>query len=74
MAYFPNGSAGAVLDEQCENCPLDEKACPTLLVHWEFNYEQVDPEQKKLRSALSMLVNDDGECQTRKLLLEEDGS
>ena len=22
MAYFPNGSAGEILDEQCDDCPL----------------------------------------------------
>ena len=34
MAYFPNGSYGGVLDDQCHDCPL--------------GYGWDDPEQKKL--------------------------
>lgn len=77
MAYFPNGSSGEVLDEQCEDCPLgygwsgvnqECGPCPTALVHLMLNYEQC--KNPDLASAMRYLVADNGECQTRKLLLK----
>lgn len=84
MAYFSNGSEGSILDEQCCDCPLgygwhdpqqgelfdstseDGLPCPTALVQLTFNYDQCKNE--KLKKAMTMLVGDDGICQTRKLL------
>jgi hypothetical protein len=70
MAYFPNGSSGEVLDEQCFRCPLGEKPCPVLCVQMRYNYDQLDAGQEKLRTALSVLVDDSGICQVRKQILE----
>lgn len=70
MAYFPNGSSGEVLDRQCWECPLGESACPVLAVQMIYNYDQLNNGQEKLREAVTMLVNNDGICQVRKLMLE----
>ena len=87
MAYFPNSTAGDVLDQQCENCPLgygwndpkqgklfdDErppKPCPVALVQLEYNYRQLDKGNELLRQAMTILIDDKGICQTRKLLVE----
>lgn len=40
MAYFSNSSEGEMLDEQCANCPLGEKACPVYAVQGIFNYKK----------------------------------
>ena len=66
MAYFSNGCEGETLDNQCCDCPLGELPCPTTLVQLTFNYDQCSNE--KLKEAMTMLVDDDGICQTRKLL------
>lgn len=87
MAYFPNSSAGEILDSQCNDCPLGwgwnndkqttlfpkdvAKPCPVAWVQQYYNYDQCDAGQEKLRECLSSLVNDDGECQVRKLLAED---
>lgn len=63
MAYFSNGTAGMALEEQCARCPWGQEPCEVALVHYEFNYDQVDKGQEKLRQALSILVTDDGTCQ-----------
>jgi hypothetical protein len=85
MAYFSNGSEGEVLDDQCADCPLgygwndpaqkhlfDPETiplpCPTAFVQMIHNYDQVG--NVKLTSAMNILINERGECQTRKLLLK----
>lgn len=85
MAYFANGSEGEVLDRQCADCPLgygwNDPAqqqlfdtvkiplpCPTAFIQFNFNYTQID--NLPLRSAMRILIDDNGECQTRKLLLK----
>lgn len=65
MAYFPNGSSGAILDEQCAAC-LPEDPCPIAYVQIEYNYEQCNAGQEKLRELLRHLVTDDGQCQMKK--------
>lgn len=70
MAYFPNGSAGEVLDNQCAECPLGEGPCPVALVQMMYNYTQVDDGQESLRGAMALLVSDDGICQVRKQIME----
>ncbi len=70
MAYFSNGSEGEVLDDQCADCPIGEMMCPVLHVQMFYNYDQVASGQEKLRRALSLLVNDQGICQMRPLIVE----
>lgn len=70
MAYFPNATSGEVLDRQCADCPLGNGPCPVMGVQMLFNYDQCDDGQEKLRSAMSILVADDGTCQVRKQILD----
>ena len=82
MAYFPNSSADT-LTEQCYDCPLgagwdnplqkrlfgDERPlrpCPVAFVQLQYNYDQVG--NPNLKAAMTLLVNDDGVCEVRKLL------
>lgn len=67
MAYFPNGSAGEVLDNQCCDCLHENEWtwCPVYAVQNLFNYDQVDKGQERLRKALSMLISDNGKCNVR---------
>lgn len=70
MAYFPNGSAGEVLDNQCAECPLGDGPCPVALVQMMYNYTQVGDGEKNLRDAMTLLVDERGICQVRKQILE----
>jgi len=74
MAYFPNGSAGEVLDNQCAECPLGDGPCPVLLVQMMYNYDQLAVGQEKLREAMTILVDNGGICQVRKQVLEKNGN
>jgi hypothetical protein len=67
MAYFPNGSAGEVLDEQCAEC-LPDEPCPVFLVQMEYNYTQCEDGQEKMRSLLNFLVDKKGTCQMKKYI------
>jgi hypothetical protein len=69
VAYFPNGSAVAVLLDQCANCPLGQKLCPVLIVQNEFNYEQDG--NASLRAAMNLLVNEAGKCQVFEQLVPD---
>lgn len=68
MAYFPNGIAGEVLQEQCSQCPMGRLACPTAATSMLFNYDQLQDDQEKLQEAMTILVAEDGSCETFKLL------
>jgi len=71
MAYFPNGTAGEVLDEQCHQClhaMNDGVLCPVYYVQMEYNYKQCDDGQECLRAAMNLLVNEAGECQMRRVM------
>ena len=46
------------------------KPCPTALVQAMYNYDQLKPGNEQLRAAMATLVDDDGVCKTRKLLVE----
>jgi hypothetical protein len=35
-----------------------------------YNYDQLDDGQDKLKAAMSMLVDDEGDCQVRRQLME----
>lgn len=70
MAYFPNGTAGQYLDEQCAKCIYDrapdDTGCPIDHIHCLFNYDQCDNE--KLRQAMTLLVDEKGDCQMKVLI------
>lgn len=72
MAYFPNGSAGMILDDQCDDCFHASifTGCPICLAQMEFNYDQCSDGQEKLKDCLNMLVGEDGICKMRKLLVK----
>jgi hypothetical protein len=70
MAYFPNGSAGAVLEAQCADCPLGNGPCPVAGIQMLYNYDQLNDGQENLKDAMSLLVNEKGVCEVRKQILE----
>lgn len=68
MAYFPNGSSAEILDNQCEECIhglSNDVMCPVYQAQIHFNYDQVRPREKKLRTALNILINEKGICQVK---------
>lgn len=67
MAYFPNGTSGEVLDNQCCDCIHEDEWswCPVYAVQSLFNYDQVEKGQEKLKQAINMLVGEDGKCHVR---------
>lgn len=68
MAYFPNGTAGQILDDQCDNClhgVSDGIMCPVAYIQVEFNYKQLDKGNEQLRAAMNTLINNAGECQMK---------
>ena len=71
MAYFANGTEGEILDVQCIDCihaDLDA-LCPIAHVSMEFNYDQLDEGQEKLRHCLNVLIKDvDGQCAMKPLI------
>ena len=75
MAYFPNGSSGDYLDAQCADCPANKNAgsdgpqCPILHVQLLYNYDQLDKGQEKLKSAMELLIGEDGNCRMRPLVM-----
>lgn len=44
--------------------------CPVALAQMLFNYDQTKPGAEHLRECLTVLVADDGTCQTRELLVQ----
>jgi len=60
MAYFPNGTEGAVFDEQCSKCKYGDKPCPIAFAQMEYNYEACN--NKTAKSILDLLVKDNGTC------------
>lgn len=69
MAYFANGSEGAILEAQCAECPIGDKLCPVRHVQEWYNYEQIG--NNRLRYALELLVDEKGICQLKPLLEEK---
>lgn len=71
MAYFSNGSEGAILDNQCAECPLGEKPCPIALAQQLFNYKQIDKngERNVAAEVLDSLINEEGICQMKPLFV-----
>lgn len=75
MAYFPNGTAGQVLVDQCDNCLHgmdDGLLCLVAHVQVEFNYKQLDAGNADLQAAMNLLIADQGECRM-KLAMEKAG-
>lgn len=70
MAYFSNSTDSDVLDMQCGNCPLGKGVCPVLQIQMLYNYDQLDVGQEKLRTAMSLLISNNGICQVREVLYE----
>lgn len=69
MAYFPNGTAGDVLEQQCETCLQgvnDELLCPVYLVQLQYNYEQSG--NKQLEACLQDLIDQAGTCQMKQAI------
>jgi len=68
MAYFPNGTAGEVLDNQCSECihASDGVMCPVYYVQATYNYSQSD--NSLLEGCLQHLVRDDGTCQMKRAI------
>ena len=65
MAYFPNGCAGEVLDNQCAEC-LPYEPCPIAWVQMEYNYDQCKDGQEKLAALLNCLVDEKGQCKMKQ--------
>jgi hypothetical protein len=71
MAYFPNGCAGEILDNQCSECKLpDDAPCPILFVQMTYNYDQIgdDGEETQLAEVMNLLVNEKGICQMKPII------
>lgn len=71
MAYFPNGTAGEVLDEQCQNClhgVSDSILCPVAHIQMIYNYQQLDEGNEDLRAAMGLLIQLDGTCQMKEAM------
>lgn len=67
MAYFPNGTAGMKLQEQCWDCPIhDDQPCPILLVSLDYNYKQCDNED--LKASMDVQINEKGICMMKPLI------
>ena len=60
MAYFPNGTAGMVFDEQCQKCRYGQEPCPIALVQLTYNYDACN--NKVASSILNDMVKDSGDC------------
>ena len=69
MAYFSNGSEGAVFDEQCSMCKYGDRPCPIFWVQIEYNYDACNNETA--RKILDDLVKDDGTCEMFKQFKED---
>ncbi|MEN6360033.1 MAG: hypothetical protein ABFD59_08255 [Smithella sp.] len=69
MGYFPNGTAGMYLEEQCASCIMndgpdsrDPVVCPVWAASLNYNSEQLKPGNEKLREAMNMLIDEHGNC------------
>lgn len=74
MAYFPNGSSGVILDNQCSECVLGKFACPVFAVQINYNYQQLKSGNEKLQEAISMLINENGICQMKNVIDKANGA
>lgn len=70
MAYFSNGSEGAVFDAQCARCRFGQSPCPIALVQMDANYDQLKDTTGTARNILNNLVHEDGSCQVFEMAKE----
>lgn len=70
MAYFPNGSAGEIFDNQCAGCLHNdpEVGCPIAFIQTHYNYDQLNEGNKQLREAINFLVDEKGQCEMKPLI------
>lgn len=83
MAYFPNSTAGEVLDRQCSDCPLgsgwndpsqkqlfddEPEMRPCPVAFVQLEYNYTQVDNNDLRRAMNFLISEDGICQVRKEL------
>ena len=70
MGYFPNGSAGEYLDEQCAECIHEDPdaGCPVALVQMKSNYSQHAKGNESVKRALNFLINESGDCQVKIMI------
>ncbi len=71
MAYYPNGTAGEYLENQCIECihgQADDVGCPVAFVQTSYNYRQLDDGKEKLKECMTLLINDSGDCQVKVLI------
>jgi len=70
MAYFPNGTAGAYLDEQCAECIHEdpEAGCPVALIQDEYNYSQLNKGNGDLKRAMDILISETGDCKMKEVI------
>lgn len=66
MVYFPNGSAGEILDAQCAICPALDYQCPVARVQFLHNYDQCN--HPEFESAMNVLINELGFCQLKPVI------
>jgi len=77
MAYFSNGSEGAVFENDCAGCLFGEDACPIAFVQINWNYEAARSENKVAGEILNHLVRQDEKtfeykgCAMKKLLIDK---
>jgi hypothetical protein len=66
MAYFANGSEGAILDNQCDECihGISEEMCPVAFVQMNYNYTQ----KGDLTKCLNYLIDEHGICQMKRAI------
>ncbi len=69
MAYFSNGTEGAILERQCKECQIDDDICPILAMQLEYNYAQCKNELAI--KIMNTLVDEDGICQMFELVNKE---
>ncbi len=71
MAYFSNGSEGAVFDDQCARCKFGKYPCPIAFVQIDANYDQLKDTTGTATKILNHLVHDDGSCQVFEMAKQD---
>lgn len=76
MVYFPNGTSGMILDEQCSECPIGESedsCCPVHAIQMLYNYDQLNKGNEQLKDAMNLLVDGNGKCKVREAIVSAKG-
>ena len=69
MAYFSDGTAGMLFDDQCSKCKYYSGSCPIALVQITYNYDAVNNEIAT--KILDTLVKDNGDCMMWKTFKQD---